>query len=70
MSRESKDGYGALLEDVASKFSAIMESQAAMANVPTRLSLIENHLASIDSTLSTMQLVLSNHEQRLRRIEP
>jgi len=58
-----------LLEDIQSKFDAIIEGQVAMAYVPAKLESIDNRLTSIESDVKIIKLSVSDHENILKNQE-
>lgn len=58
-----------LLEDIQSKFDAIIEGQAAMAYVPAKLESIDDRLISIESEVKAIRMAVTDHDGLLKNHE-
>ncbi len=57
---------GALLEDINGKLDAILEGQAAMASVPSRLASLETNMATVKFDLKTLKTAVTDEFREVR----
>lgn len=64
---------GALLEDINSKFEAILEGQAALIPVPGQLTRLEDRLTSVEDELQAIKMAVRDEfghlKQRITKLE-
>ena len=61
----TSDNFGLVLEHIESRLAAILEGQAAMVTVPTRLRIIDDRLANIETDMSAIKAVVTDHSRQL-----